>query len=482
MNAKKLALIIQLAFPLLYFLVSFNLPFWGDGIASVSKAAVRIYNEGLLHPWNYPDADPGHPTLFPWLIALCWNLFGQSLWVAHALIAIASALLARLLYLLSNAFAEEYRLWALILFFIAPLSVSQGILVSLQLPLTLAFFAAIWLLRKQQRIWFTIVICMLPLIHLQGVLLVGILFLFENWKSNFQRIGKIHSWIPYLFAGLVFGLWLIAHYFAMGWALFTPNYSRSAPSLGGMIYNIGISAWRIIDLGYIVLTISALVLAITKFRKRVTGDLEKLLLLSTLVLGIGIPLIFAYPPNHRYVLPVYILSIPLFLKWLMPKTIQAKTSWLSLAVIALLVGNVFYYPGKCLGDQNLVFLGYHKLEERIAQELDSGTLVYSYAPHNNADSFTYLEPRSLQHRDLYGANNDTTPIIIQSNCNCEFSAEELERLRQTHYAKSFETYGVYVNVWLHPSLVERYPELAVQEEHEPTAIETWIKRLKKSFQ
>lgn len=84
-----LALIVQCV---LWYIVKDD-PFFGDAIASTSVAANTIY-EANLQTLFYPiEADPGHPTLYAYVLAVLWKLFGRSLWVAHVYAGIWALLL-----------------------------------------------------------------------------------------------------------------------------------------------------------------------------------------------------------------------------------------------------------------------------------------------------------------------------------------------------------------------------------------------------
>ncbi len=463
---------------LFYFLLSLQLPFWGDSIASVSKAAVRIFEEGLNAPWNYPDADPGHPTLFPWLIALFWKIFGQSLAIAHALVALCLVVLIHLVQSYFRLYDEKLQLWGLLLLAISPLLVSQALEISLALPLTLAYFGAVHGLKKNNKLLWASCMVALSLLHLQGMMLLAALGLYDlmrSWPLNMKWWKRAPF---YLLPLISFGLWAYFHYQEFGWAIFTPNYGRSAPGFGTVIYNLAISAWRLLDLGYFILALPVLWILFQALRKKSIADIDKLFIASFLLLCVGIPLIFAYPPSHRYILPVYLLLVPFFLRFLQRKKERAQVIWLSAAFLLLLSGNLWFYPGKCLGDQNLVFLSYMDLEAEISESLPENTTLYSFAPLNNPSKFTWLkEERAIRYTDLYDREFSEIDWILESNLNCEFTPEMKAQLASDFVARSFESYGVYVNVWMNKNLENRYPDFATKA-HEPGPFESWMRNLK----
>lgn len=458
-----------------------NLPFWGDSIASVSKAAVRIYEEGLLHPWNYPNADPGHPTLFPWIIALCWMVLGQSLWVPHVLIAICLALLLKLMLSFVQLYDEKWQLWALLLTSVSPLFVAQAFEVSLALPLTLAFFAAYRGLKKGNTVLWVLGMMALSLLHLQGILLLGALGLYDIFRSWPLK----RAWwkrFPYYFIPLFsFGVWMYFHFIEFGWALITPNYGRQAPGANVILYNLAITTWRLLDLGYFLLFLPVFFSLLVHIAKGRLADIDRLFIALFVMLCIGIPVVFADPPSHRYFLPVYILLVPLFIRWLQKRKPLTQATWLLCSFFILLSGNLWHYPGKCLGDQNLVFLSYFDLEKQIIAELPPNTEVHSFAPLNNASKFTWLQnKRAISYHDLYNKDFKELDWIVESNLNCEFTPEMRKELSDHFVPRVFETYGVYVNVWMNKRLQTQYPSFETKA-HQASALEQTVQRLKENM-
>ncbi len=483
LNTTQFNRIITWAFPALCFLLSFDLPFWGDGIASVSKAAVTIYERNLTQPWNLPDADPGHPTLFPFVIALCWKLFGFQLWVPHLLVALMLGLCLREIQYWSNPLPEEQKTWVLLLAALSPLTVSQGVEISLQMPLTLLFLISARMLRKGNYPYFALAASGMLLIHLQGVLLLGALFLWQAWRLKFSIKPLLRPLFWWLLPALVLTGWMYAHYQVFGWALSTPNYGRAVPSAAGMLYNLGIMAWRLLDLGYFILLIPAVLYLFGRWRKKVLSEGEKLILTTALVLCVGIPLIFAYPPSHRYIFPVYLFLPVLFVRHWQKLADRKKLGIYAGALLVLLSGHLWYYPGKCLGDQNLVFLNYHRLEKQMLSENPGIRTFHSFAPLNNDRLYTYLRypgEKEPVFQDLYDQNFQEIPFILESNLNCEFTPQMRQQLDTLFVPRTYQEYGVYLTLWINKSERQRYPQFE-ERRREKGKLETWIETLKRKL-
>lgn len=487
MKPRSLLFLVPVVFTLLYFVLSYSLPFWGDSVASVSKAAVRIYKEGLDRPWNYADADPGHPTLFPWLIALLWRIFGMQLWVPHALTAFCYYFLLRLLSDYLRIYDERLRLWGMLFWCVSPLLVSQALGISLQLPLTLCFFMAVQGLKKENYLLWVTGICLMPLIHIQGVLLLAALGIYDIWRSWPLQKEWWKRFPFYLMPAALLLTWWYFHEKEFGWALVSPNFQRTSPGMGRAFYNLTLAAWRLADLGYFLLLIPALLTVLLKLRKKLTSDLDHLFIPVFLILCVGIPVLFAYPPGHRYFLPVYILLVPLFLRFLTKKTEKRQLVWALGAFLVLLSGNIWFYPGKCQGDQNLVFLGYHTLEKEMMEDLPKGSLIHSYAPLNNDPKYTFLNvEREIRYTDLYSKISGNTTIdslelVVESNLNCEFMPEERKILREKFSARSYESFGVYVNLWVNKTYAAKYDHIHFNGPHEPSFVEREIDALKRKL-
>jgi hypothetical protein len=478
-KTRRINSILLWAFPLVFFLLSSHLPFWGDGIASISKAAVRIYQEGLNRPWNYPSADPGHPTLFPWLIALFWKIFGFSLWVPHLMVAVQLYFLARIIYLISEPLKESEKSRLLLLIFISPLTVSQGTGISLQMPLTLCFFSAYYFLLRGQRSLFLLFLCFMMLIHLQAALLYVALVLFDFGKNFKEDKNYWKKLLALSIPGCALLAWGWFHYLEFGWAFFTPNYERSPPGMKEILYNLGISAWRLTDLGYFMLTLPAGWFLLQKIRTKTLNDLEKAGLLILLTLCIGIPVIFAYPPNHRYIFPVYLIAAVIFMYWLQQQEKNRQAIWFSAALIFLISGNFWFYPGKCQGDQNLVHLEYRKLEKQLLRDVPGAT-IYSYAPLNNASLYTHLKAtRDIHYSDLYSCDPDTLTFIAESNVNCEFTADQKQLLAEHFWVHSYEGQAIFINLYLNKKASAQYPHLAFNKARKKGFWEKKTEELKK---
>ncbi len=155
-------------------------PFLGDSIPSNLFAAENIYNQHFTTIWNVPEADPGHGTLYPAFIALMWLIFGKNLWITHLVqIAVGLATCHVGYKIARKSWGESTSQFAVLLFSISPLYVGQLVGASLQLPLTLAAFAAFYFWQQKKYVLYTLSLCLMMLCHLQAAFLLLFLFIHD---------------------------------------------------------------------------------------------------------------------------------------------------------------------------------------------------------------------------------------------------------------------------------------------------------------
>jgi hypothetical protein len=300
--------IVLLALHLALFWQVKDFPFLGDSIPSNLFAAENIYNHHFTTFWNIPEADPGHGTLYPALIAFVWLFLGKTLWATHLVQIIIGLFTCFIGYKIARKnWSEGTSQFAVLLFSISPLYVGQLVGASLQLPLTLAAFCAFYFWQQKKYALYTLSLSLMMLCHLQAAFLLLFLcihdaafFYIENgYKPYLQWLLK--RWWVYGLPFAVFIVWGILHQQHSGWAFSSPNYLREVPSLKGLLYNLGIMGWRIIDFGYLI-PFAVVIIFIIKRRKKIyLGDTKIQALISyvlmVLIVGGGICVVFAPPPH-----------------------------------------------------------------------------------------------------------------------------------------------------------------------------------------
>lgn len=481
--STKYFFLIIVAIHAIVFAVVKDDPFFGDAIASTSKAALTIHDSGF-HTIFYPETvDPGHPTLFPLLMALCWQLGGLSLWVSH-LVSIASMLLmlwslrkccllfvplpqANLIVLLSCCFATTLSMSAMML--------NTTLLMSFCL-------LAVYALLAEQKWLFVFVASWMMLTHLQSAYFLTALFVADCWigiKLYRQTIAFWikTSWIKYTVPFLVFMGWLLIHYSHTGWFIHSPNYSdaQSLKGLGTFVKGLVIILWRLVDYGMLpVHCITVVALWRNKVNKKLAVVFCILLLVTSLIMAVTLE----HTIGHRYFLVFQLLSIAIAVHYLFQLQKKYLFAGIGLISVSLIAGNFLYYPGKTLGDATLAYRNYFTVEKQLEIDFPTPDTLYSYAPIANPIRSRYLSEKGLTVLRIRTDSLHLYPIVLQSNVNAEFSAEQRKYLEANWYGKSYESGAVYATVFLNPVF---YPKQENWLLREPSWIEQQISDLKNKF-
>lgn len=451
-----------------------DFPVFGDGLHSVSIPAVHIYEEGLATIFTIEKHDPGHPTLIPYLLALLWTITGgPSLWMGHLLMLGFAVLCFHYLKKLSEAIELPTRLLP-VFFVIHPYLLAQVSNLSLQLPLTAFFFAALYFLIKGRR-WTTIVFASLMMLtHLQGSLLLLNLALLDFFLL---RNTSIFLWIRSRFLVfavpfLVFIVWGILHYQYTGWAYSTPHWKRGMPGIAGFFYNLALSVWRINDY---LLFIPVLFSVWMIYRHKLAGNNVKLVYVHAIIFIVSISALFSFPPAHRYFLSITLLFIPLVEMAIDELNMKVRNIAVIIVFLSLFFSGFMYIPGKCIGDSNLAYLKYLDLEKQLTLQYGRNEVFYTYAPLNYAAKYRYLKADGeVLYGDLYQADPDTVKYVLQSCMTCEFDREK-EKVFKDWHANAIVSGGIFYTVYANPKYVK--PDSSWKK-RTPGKVESWIESLK----
>lgn len=467
------------------------MPFLGDTLPSNLYAANNIFSSNFNSIWNTPEADPGHPTLYPMVIALLWAVFGKSLWVTHLSQIVIGFLLCHIIYKIASKYwSEKTAQFATLFFAISPFYVAQLTGASLQLPLTLAGLTSFYFWQQKKQTAYVLTLAVMMLIHLQGAFLLlflavndAVFYILENGIRSIINWIKKRWWV-YTIPFLVLVTWAFAHYQQFGWAISSPNYLRDNPSLKGIAYNFAIAFWRISDFGYFIPLLAVFVFFI-KNRKKLypTDSFIKVLLvysLQLILVGAGICVLFAYPPIHRYFLPSSVFLMLLFAGALQAMKSTLKKVWAILAGVALVAGNFMHYPGKCIGDSNIAYLPIYDLEQEIKADFNDSITFYTYAPLSYPSAMRYLDStKGIRLKGLYNKPFDSVAFVLRSNMNCEFSFDGLQQLKGWH-GTTYEKGGIYINIYANPAFIVHKPK--GWQLRQPSSIELWMKDAKEKLQ
>ncbi len=337
----------------------YHIFFW-DTISQASVRSHWFYEQGLRTLFLPPALDSGHPPLFNWYLAAGWSVFGRSLLTSHLLmlpfVCIVAWQLSRLIDY-TRPTRPSTRWLALV-----PLSdttlIAQSSLVSTDMAMLACTLTALnALLRAQQR-WLTLALIPLGLLSLRGLPAAAALALFGWFFWHFSANEEQHPSLrqlfwPFFLAACVWTTWYVAHYLHVGWWLSTPNprwtEHRHLTGLAGIMWNAGITAWRLIDYGRIGYWLILLIWLLSHSRGTslqwwLRQPLPLFAMCFLLVHAIAMwPM--SNPITHRYFLPILVV-MPLWVAQLLWQHSSKRWGRIGLVwLLALLLsGHYWVYP------------------------------------------------------------------------------------------------------------------------------------------
>ena len=387
----------------LFFLTLNNGFFW-DTVQLGSKHANYFYTNhftGILLP---DSIDSGHIPSFGMYLAFIWKIFGRNLIVSHlAILPFVLGILWQLNKVVKKFIKNEYSGWALLLTLLDPTLLSQITLVSPDVPLVFFFLLGMNSILDNRKITLSISIIFLFLISMRGMMVSFCLLVIDiicnvTWSKSFKNevSGLLKRTTIYLPALIIFISFASYHYINKGWIGFHNDspWAESFEGVGfkGILFNIGILGWRIVDFGRIGIWIVFLILFL-KFKGNLLKNNEsRILIMVFLVFLIFLPINMVWARNllgHRYLLPIY-LSFSLLCAHLLFTLEMNKKLRLVLIYLWLLLittGNLWIYPDKISQgwDSTLAHLPYYKIRQQAIEYMDGQNIdiqnVQSFFPN-----------------------------------------------------------------------------------------------------
>lgn len=447
-------------------LVSGNIFFW-DTVQLGAKHATFFYDNNFS-VWMLPDdADSGHIPAFGIYLALCWSIFGKSLAVSHfAMLPFILGIIWQSYLLIQKFISPEFRLPALVVFLADPTLLAQSTLVSPDIPLIFLFLTGLNALLSGKKYLAMTAVFGLALVSMRGMMAAFALLLidlvysltFTDLKQLLvQLIKKALIYSPAL---LVFVAYNLYHYRVKGWI----GYHEDSPwaecfqrvGIGGVFYNTGILAWRMLDFGRVFLWGASLLIiwAYCKksFANRIARQLLVIFILTLASLSVSF-LLYKNLSGHRYLLPA-ILMFSMFTIYLVTEILtgnKIKYILLTILTLGLLSGNLWIYPRHIAQgwDASLAHLPYYGLREKIMQHLAGQEIevsdVASVFPNNMEFRYLDLSDNRQQHPNL---DINTSQYILYSNVFNDVSDEELVILdRDFLILKEVKKAGIYFRIY-----------------------------------
>lgn len=358
---------------LLPFITSLSDPFFWDTIQFAGKQGLHFFENGFT---ALPmEIDSGHLPFLGIYQAWIWKLFGPELLVSHWSMLPFLALYARAVYLLSQKIDEGKSLYLYILFLVEPCFLTQSTLVSPDVLLLSGFAWCTYAFFTQQKV---VPLCLGGfLLAFSGnrgsaLILVFILAILFLRKSEKNWITGIMALMPSL---AVFGWYQAWHYFNTSWIgyheamTWAPSFQKTG--LIGMLKNVGLMIWRLMDTGRVAMILLLGYYVLIQKSER-TSDKKRwilILILVSLVLAV-LTIPYVGLMGHRYYLPLYFLCIIGLGLWI-PTVLKGRLY--AVAVLFFLTGHFWVYPeGIAMGwDSTLAYKPYQSQREKAIFYLKS---------------------------------------------------------------------------------------------------------------
>ena len=401
---------------------SINQFFFWDTVQLASKHATYFYTQQLKSFILPTDIDSGHIPAFGYYLACIWELLGRSLWVSHV----------AMLPFIVGIFIQSYRLiryfiprtaiyWAFALFLFDPTLMAQSALVSPDIPLVFFLLLSLNGIIYQQRKLFILALCGLVLISMRGITAAACIGLFDLYYSRQQfQTYKLKRLADYAPAILIAISYLYFHYRMTGWILIHADSpwheSFERVDIKGVLKNIILYIWRLVDFGRIGIWVIALFIISTQQIKKYLDDKTYLLITLFLIFLLLFPINTLWAKGltgHRYYLPIYLIFSLLTLRLLFSLSINDKImDFLIAGWIAVITAGCFLvYPSTIAQgwDATPAHFPYYALRKQALEYLDqkqlADTTIQSFFPNNSVRDLIDLDGNSEQYQTFDGNAN-----------------------------------------------------------------------------
>ena len=437
---------LSLILPLPWLLLLKDDPFFWDTVQLASKHAHHFYEQGLRWTVLPSEIDSGHPPFFGYYLAVCWTLFGKTLFVSHlAMWPFLSGLIYVLFRIGQRIVGYRLMFFLPLLAFADPVISTQAALVSPDIVLLFFFMLAIEGVLTNRPVWLALGITGLCLISMRGMMTTAAIFIWVlvlTWLSGPRTLRRIwQQAVPFLPGGLA-GIWFLAWpHGQTGWTGFHPDSPWSpafdAVGLSGMLRNSAVVAWRWLDLGR---CFEWLVLGVLAWNWRKGGGAlprrDLLLLFGVLLLTLSPSAILYHNLSaHRYFLPAYMALHLIVFSWICSGQRPARIMhWmLAIAISGLAAGHLWVYPAGISmdWDSTLAHRSYHPLREEMCQQLDiqniPWTKVGSAFPNLNTGEHLKLNGDQRMFSEFSTRENQ---YVLVSNVFNDLEASDFQLLKE----------------------------------------------------
>lgn len=450
-------------FTILTFWVSQNGFFW-DTILLSSKYAHWFIQTNFSSFILPKELDAIHPPTFGLYIAIFWKIFGKTLFVSHiAMLPFLYGIVWQS-YLLSKYFFQKKHLFFVLLFVLADTCLlGQSTLVSPDIALTFFFLLSVNSILYRKRLLLMVALICLSFISVRGMFAALVIYSYDIWlnssscsiKALFKSaMSRIIFYIPMAVLLIIF---LYFHYKTLGYIIPTNSTNwkghYNAVGLQGLLYNVGILGWRLVDFGRIFIYLFLAAFLIKYLKKSLLADekLKLLILFFVLFIAINSPylLFFKQPILHRYIIIANIFCSFILLYILFESGLKIKLArWIYvISLVGLISGNFWIYPDRIAKgwDSTLAHLPYYKIRSEMIQYIETAKIPIEQVGTEFPNKATF------ENIDLNGQNISfpeknlkTQSYIFYSNIFNDFSDQELSDLKTNWIVlKEIKRCGVY---------------------------------------
>lgn len=322
---------------IIFWLPTVSTPYWWDSAGFIVHADRYYLKTNFSSFFLPPDSTittRAHPPLFPFLLALTWKFFGESLLLSHLFYLIFVFLTAIFAYLLGKEIAnsEDDLMSCLIglssafLLFFTPVFLAQVGIIYLEIPMTAFGLMAVYFFLTKRIRWYLFaaslmllmkVVSLVIILAILGTILAQFLIkVLRKQEKDFKK--TIRECFIYGLPILVLAAWFIIHKIATGWLFVIPAFQQE---LNQNVISLSLSNFiRVYQFFFLSqkrwLVSLGIIITLFLLGKKVREVLlqEKIILFFLIILFV--PLLFGLEFLHRYIifgLPFLFLLFSYFL-------------------------------------------------------------------------------------------------------------------------------------------------------------------------
>ena len=455
-------LFLPYAFCAILFVISFDFPYFWDGVAQVSKEGFNYYS--IFNP-NFHNLTVTHsPSLFPMMglmTASLWTVFGVKLGVTHALILIWGILLIyNIRKIVQTFFQEKYVALITFIAFTEPTVLSQLTIGGIDIIIFTSFVISLRAILEDKRWLLTIGLFFLINIYSRGLFL-GLILLIVDFYFNYYKGEKrdTKSFLKYCLTCLPAFIFLavsISIYFTSQNRVSITSSSYSThyqlpDSFRIIIRHFFEFVLRSVENGRLLIWILSLLTGYKLFKSKHVFSKNQKILLSVLILHFLLYFLFIFvsqmPFSARYFMPHFFL-LTLFCCWGIIHFYKNQVVYTLLILIVILQasGHFWIYPDKIAKswDCTLSHIPYYELRKSCFRYIDENGINYD----DISAGFCFYGDRGYAELNNFGktviAGRDREYFIYSNISADDADIEDVENSNSWAEVKRFEKGKVFV--------------------------------------